>query len=331
EQRQTQAAVGVGGGGGGVVPSLSLEAPFLTEDILESFDRQCVSTELLENLRHREEQVLHAFRGGSASPLPTLVRQACLRFLAHLVQQKNMHQRSWFPAVGLFDSVCSRAEGGRIELLPATCVNLVRVVRKLDSAIYEDYGSGWSSLTAPLSGWLTSAGYEVPEMTEEFLRLHEQVVLKELNWQVEVPTLLHFSSAYATRFNLLSGGEYMPSLCWVENQSMIFARLLVMRQATSAELTCRDMALGLLSLGLVGARLLPLSLLRPEETAAADWELMYAQSQPSSIIPSCALTPQQVQEVWRMLQASTGSTDAEIRLGAERVARALRSAVADIQ
>ncbi|CAE8614528.1 unnamed protein product [Polarella glacialis] len=321
----------VEGGGAEGTPSLSAEASFLTEDILESFDRQCVSMELLDTLRQREKQVMHAFRGGSSSPLPILVRDACLRFMAHLVQQKNMHQRSWFPAVGLFDNVCSTVEGGRIELLPATCVNLVRVVRKLDSAIYEDDRSGWACLTTHLSGWLISAGYEVPEMTEEFLRLHEKVVLKELNWQVEVPNLLHFSSTYATRFNLLSGGGYMPSLCWVENQSMIFARLIVMRQATSAELSSRDMALGLLSLGFVGARLLPLSVLRPEEMAAADWELLYAQSQPNSNIPSCALTPQQVQDVLRMLQASTGSTDAEIKLGAERVTRALRSALADIQ
>ncbi|CAE8634974.1 unnamed protein product, partial [Polarella glacialis] len=131
-------------------------------------------------------------------------RDSILRAMSMVMQLKGMSLSEWFEACALLDSYCLKVPV-RIELLPAICVSIVRIVRKLHTATCEDR-SEWLPYTQQLTHWLAFLGYAIPEMTEQFLRRHEMGLLKELGWQVEIPSIEGWIKMATARFNVLSHG-----------------------------------------------------------------------------------------------------------------------------
>lgn len=301
----------------------------VTEDINDAWHKAGVSTEFLHRLSCREQEVLTALP--EHLPLPLIVRDAALRFMAQVIQQKNMHQGCWFEAAALFDAYCTKATGAQIEMLPLVCVNCVRLVQKFGSVVPEDARPNWLGFTKQFASWLTAAGYTVPQFTEDVLRRCEIQMLQAFSWKVQVPFLEQWSATYAIRFNILSNNSYNASLTWVHNQSMILGRLLIMRQASTTTFNHRDFALGLLCLGLIGARLLPLSTLRPAQMTEAVWASLYTASQPNGSVPTCAIATMHVEQILELLQAATNTELDDLKASAESVSRSLGNALAEIQ
>ncbi|CAE8607253.1 unnamed protein product, partial [Polarella glacialis] len=83
-------------------------------------------------------------------------RDSILRAMSMVMQLKGMSLSEWFEACALLDSYCLKVPV-RIELLPAICVSIVRIVRKLHTATCEDR-SEWLPYTQQLTHWLAFLG-----------------------------------------------------------------------------------------------------------------------------------------------------------------------------
>jgi len=295
-------------------------------ELQDALDRQCVPCELIAHWTAKERKALPP---ASGSPLPAHVRDIALRFMVPCVQLMSLPPTSWFHAAVLLDSFCARAPRGvSVELLPATCLALVKMLKKVDQASLCMRGSNLSSCAVHFVHWLRASGYPgTADPTEEQLAEAERAVLEVLNWEIDVPSLESWTSLFCTRFNVLTRGHWLPSLQWVWQQSSCHQRLVVLQQAAGAELRPKCLAAGLLGLAFVSARLLTLDELRPPKASAEDWEQLFLQGQLQSSAPSCILAAEHAQRVLQLLQAATGLPLAELREACAAAAGLLRDAL----
>ncbi|CAE8701459.1 unnamed protein product, partial [Polarella glacialis] len=174
--------------------------PLITDAIQDAWDELGVPTERLDHLKTLERDVLTpSLTLPAGAALGLAERDSILRAMSMVMQLKGMSLSEWFEACALLDSYCLKVPV-RIELLPAICVSIVRIVRKLHTATCEDR-SEWLPYTQQLTHWLAFLGYAIPEMTEQFLRRHEMGLLKELGWQVEIPSIEGWIKMATARFN----------------------------------------------------------------------------------------------------------------------------------
>lgn len=305
----------------------------LTEELEDQLDRQSVADELIFDWASRESSALAPLRRHSHARLPLQIRDVLLRFLSHFTQLMGLPQSSWFEAATLLDVYCLHKPGGLdVGVMPATCVALVRMLKKTDNSTLAMRGSNLAAHAVQLAQWVRKLGYEASEPTEEQLNNQESELLEVLRWQVNLPSLESWLSTLCTRFNVLTRGLFAPSMKWVWEQSIFYARVVVMRQATgSGGLSPRDVACGLLGLTLVSARLLPLEALRPDKLDADAWEELFMQSQQQGAVPTCVLQPGHSDRVLELLQVSTGRSFAELQDATEGVAELLCDALNEIQ
>jgi len=230
--------------------------------------------------------------------------------------------------VTLLDVAHSRMpEGIPPESLPATCVALVKMLRKADAATLSMRGSNLAVHTKQLAQWLQRAGCPAQEATEEDLSKQECVLLEALEWQINLPSIESWMSMFCTRFNVLTRGLFVPSLNWVWEQGIFYARMVVMQRATSKELPPRRQAIGLLSLSFASARLLELEALRPHKLCSTMWEQLFVQSQLQGSVPPCVLRPGHARRVLELLQVTMDTNLVDLQEDCERVAVLLRDAL----
>lgn len=304
----------------------------ITDDVRASWDRHGVSSEFMHESRAREQKALTPVVGAGPS-LPVEVRNFALRSMMEIAFAKRISLRSWFQAVSLLDTYFLRTIGS-IEMLPTTCVCLVRLLRKADCSETNDESSTWLPFTEQMAQRLAGGGFQVPETTENILRRHELEICQALGWQLNPTPVSQWISMFCTRFNSLSGCRYRTLLTQAENQALIFARLSVVREAPSLQSSPFELALGLFSLSLVSARLIPLDKLcdpLPPGVTLADMHAAYLQSQPCDAIPVCGLAAEQVFTVLEMVQVATCSKLHELQQTTHSVIESLAVASRDIQ
>jgi hypothetical protein len=313
----------------------------LNPDIQDALDAQGVADELLEDWKMREDQAL----SGSASAnsdgppvLPAHVRQAALRFLSHTAQLAGLPQKSWFEAATLLDFyVLKTMDAERliptINALPSTCVSLVAILKKNDCATALVAGSSFVPHACLFAQYLHRLGFPSvnSEVTDEMINIQERIVLQALGWRVHMPTTESWTSTYSARFNVLTRSLLVPSLNWVWQQGLFGARLIMMRQASTSELPPRVLAAGLLGLGLVGARLLPLEAIRPPKMSSEEWNRLYEEIQPLLPQPQCVLPPNHSQCLLELLSVTVGVDLQDIKEYGRLASIAMRDALKEAQ
>eukprot|EP00931_Biecheleriopsis_adriatica_P051040 TRINITY_DN29568_c0_g1_i1.p1 TRINITY_DN29568_c0_g1~~TRINITY_DN29568_c0_g1_i1.p1 ORF type:complete len:357 (+),score=88.15 TRINITY_DN29568_c0_g1_i1:43-1113(+) len=269
----------------------------------------------------------------TSSPLPVLHRSAALRSLAQLLNFVTRSQSGWFKGAAMLDSYCSEASP-RVELLPAICASLVRILHKSENRASQSFGMDALSLqhgTSELSSWLSAAGHEVPEMTEELLLKQEMSIVNALGWKVKRACVEQCSMLFGVRFEFLAGSAWQRCLREMGMKILVLGRAVVMCQAAVATVTQRSLSLGLHGLCMIEAGILPLDFLRPEDMDSEEWTAAFIRSQPDGVAPMCRLQPEQCEEAWKNLQASTGTTIYELQEAAGLAAAALGTALEGIR
>lgn len=306
------------------------------EQMEELLYRQGFPTELLELKQQQEERVLA--RLGSAS-LPPKVRETCLQAMLTMTMQMNMTPSDWFLATAVFDALCQRSPDGkevlvRLPQLPVTVVAIVRLVRKFETVDKSCYGQGLTLLTKELACRLGLTG-PMAEVSLESIMEHEQTVLKALEWQISIPTVESWVTSFAGRFDTLTLRFFSqpdnPMVPWVVDHVMYYARVLTFREVTGATVPPRRLAMGLLGLGFVTARLLHLDALRLPQCSPDAWVRAYLQSQPQRETPVCMLEAPQALRLFNVLQVAMRATSYELQEAAWTVAAMLQEPVALIQ
>jgi len=118
-----------------------------------------------------------------------------------------------------------------------------------------------------------------------------------------------------------------PSLTWVWQHSMFAARTIMMHQASSEALPPKQLAAGLLAIGLVGARLLPLEAVRPRHMTDEEWIHLYHATRPQEMHPTCMFPTNCSQRLLNLLMIALGVNLAEIQEFACLAAFAMKDAL----
>jgi len=328
--------IDVGGAGG---KNFSVDA-CIDSAIEDALDAQGVANELLDDWKVREERALKPQKEGSeAWALPPHVRQTALRFVSHIAQLVGLPQKSWFEAATLLDVYILKTTDSKLKMqtaiedLPSICSALVAILKKNDCATALVAGSNFVPQACLFAQYLQRLGFSAVnvDVTCEMIKTQEKNVLEALGWRILVPTTESWTSTYSARFNVLTRSLLVPSLNWVWQQGLFGARLIMMRQAVNEELPPRVLAAGLLGMGLVGARLLPLEAIRPPQMTSEEWKQLYEEIQPQEPQPQCVLPPNHSQCLLELLQVTVGADLADIKEYGRLAALAMRDAVKEAQ
>lgn len=312
-------------------PAANYRAFEVTEDIRHAWFNAFADDDYLNSLKTCEHRAqLQGIAAGQA--LCPVLRDKVLRCLASLIEIKGMERHSWFRAVALLDRYCQSVSSNiPLEKIPSLCVVIVRLLLKVDhTQEYLCSEGGWNSATKDLNGWLQSIGVLVPELSDEILQEQERTTLRVLGWKVNVASVQQWCAVFCTRFEVLLGQLYLPTIQWVEAKIMLLARVIMMRQVSPAELSYGTMTMGLLGLSLVEAGLLPIDLLCPTGLPLAEWVAACLASWPNAITPFCILPMAHVNRLVELLQASTSSDMQGLKIGAQHVIVALGTALRDL-
>jgi len=278
----------------------------LSRHLEEALDAQHIHNDMLISLAECETRILRSIPDNAPAPLDSRIREGTLRFMSHLTQAMNLQEKFWFQAVMLFDIYCLSVPGGlMIEKIPVTCVSLLKLLKKMDCTMVGSEVADLSPLGNHLAQWLETLGHTVPPATRGLMAKSELSILQVLKWQLDVPTVESYLSIFCARANTLTQSVFMASLNWIWEQSICYARMMVIQQASTSQ-PPMQIAAGLLALGCVSARLLPIVAIRPIKVSAETWDQNFAECHPHGVIPECELDPAQIQSMLQLLQVSTG-------------------------
>jgi hypothetical protein len=325
----------------------------------DALDAQYVNNERLEDMAYHEAKAISPMTGngqalppqgplmaGNGQALPPQARDMALRFNAWFVNLLNMPFETWFQSAALLDVYCRRYTGPDLmDRLPATCVALVKMLKKVDNAGVSMKGSNLSVHAGHLGEALRREGIRTDITTEEMLNEQEMSLLMTVDWKMAIPSIESWLSTYCTRFNVLTKRLLVPSLLWVWERTVFCARILMMHNPATVALPPRRQANGLLGLGFVSARLLPLDAIRPEKQCPTVWEQLFLQIQEQLFlqiqgttaqqvgVPTCVLRENHAKRILELLRVTlgTGSDLEDLQQDCEDVALQLHSALAGIR
>lgn len=312
--------------------------------MLDALDAQCVPNELLQSWAIRENRTFSSVEA-LGERLPAPVRQAALRFLSHLTQQVGLSQASWYEASALLDifhlktSLKSTSVQSVIEELPATGAALVSILLKNDSAAACVDATSFLNHCCMFADHLQRCGYSTvnTDVTVEIISAQERRVLQVLGWRIQVPTTETWINALIARFNVLTRSLLAPSLNWVWQQGLLSACLITMRQALNADVPPRTLAAGLLGIGLIAARLIPVEALQPAKMTSERWLQLYQEIQPQRQTQQlqqpqepqleCALPSKHAQCCLELLTVTVGADLSQVKEFVLLTSLALRDAL----
>jgi hypothetical protein len=302
----------------------------LTDECQDKLDAQGVSDELISAWSKKEEEVLSRLTSGttpSSAALPLSVRDSIHRFISYIASTAGLPQKSFFEAAALFDIYMAQAESSEDEI-PITCAALVILLLKQDSALAGFSGLTFAMHASQFAKYMVTSGVAtegaIEDVTEEMIYARERDILESLGWKIILPTIESWITTFIARFNILTHRRFMTSLEWLWHRAMFGARMLVRWQALSPEYPPMELAVGLLGLGLVGARLIPLDAIQPCKIALDDWELLYSESQPQGQETECMLPKHQSKMLLELLTVATGTSVEQTKEYCHLAARAMR-------
>jgi len=316
------------------------------EESEDALDAQYVNAERLEDMAHHETKAMSPIAGNEPA-LPPHTRDMALRFIAWFANLLNLSSEAWFHSAALLDVYCRRYTGPDLmSRLPATCVALVKMLKKVNNAGVSMKGSNLSVHAGHLGEALRREGIRTDFTNEEMLNEEEISLLVTMDWKIiSIPSMESWLSTYCTRFNVLTKRLLVPSLLWVWERTVFCARILIMHSPASAALPPRKQANGLLGLAFVSARLLPLDAIRPEKQCPTIFEQLFLQIQEQLFlqiqgttaqqvgVPTCVLRENHARRILELLRVTLGtSTDLQdLQQDCEDVALQLHSALAGIR
>jgi len=156
-------------------------------------------------------------------------------------------------------------------------------------------------------------------------------VLVTLDWKIFIPSIESWLSTFCTRFSVLTQWLLNPSLTWIWETTISYARILVMRYPASALLPPSRQAKGLLGMACVSARLLPLDVIRPEKVCPLLWEQLFLHIHSTmaqqAAVPVCVMRDDHAIRILKLLCMSVGADLKKLQQDCEDVALQLHSAL----
>jgi len=248
------------------------EAPIDLEEIFHTFG---VGSDRLKIMSQCELKVF-AHQAENENQLSANVRCELLSFcgfLLELLGAKVPHD--WFKVVVLFDILAARIPMA-LKDLPTRCAAIVSIVRKMDTSEFHSWLTVIGPHATQLANSLRAHGAAIPDVvTEKSIFYQEKQVLGALGWQVEHASCETWISAFCTRLNVIERGSLSPSIQWVWQTSISYARRICMLQPATKIMTPRCLAQGLFGLCAVMAHLVSYSHLRPDQIELRDWLQMF--------------------------------------------------------
>eukprot|EP00928_Gymnodinium_smaydae_P001489 TRINITY_DN10546_c0_g1_i1.p1 TRINITY_DN10546_c0_g1~~TRINITY_DN10546_c0_g1_i1.p1 ORF type:complete len:197 (-),score=17.42 TRINITY_DN10546_c0_g1_i1:416-1006(-) len=152
---------------------------------------------------------------------------------------------------------------------------------------------------------LTRAGHPCvinqPMMQE--IKSRQLCLLRVLDGNVKLPSLLWWVAAYGRRFELSSGSEFAASLIVAVARSVQSASSISWSRSLVGGTVPRHIAAGLLAVNVACACLIPLHALRPQGVGIVQWQTMFLQSRLHASVPECRLSQELAQGMLDVLQA----------------------------
>lgn len=276
-------------------------------------------------LKHQREQEDH-IKPMAEQPhrlLHPVVRSQALRCMSRLLHLDTGSQSGWCKTALLLDRYCTETDIS-VEILPLTCVALVRIMSKIEHKSYPVVTDEfWKQCADELRLWLISAGYDVPEATEHGFMQQEMAVMRALRWRIGELCAQQWSLTFFTRFGALAGPIFQRSIQEVQVKTLGLAKVVIMCQQAVSTLTHEVLVLGLLCICMVEAGLVPLAELQPEDLTAEEWLNLYLQTQPNGLVPVCRLAEPQRLQIFEMLTLATGAEHMDLKDSTNRVGTAL--------
>mmetsp|Transcript_52510 Transcript_52510/g.94176 ORF Transcript_52510/g.94176 Transcript_52510/m.94176 type:complete len:343 (+) Transcript_52510:54-1082(+) len=259
----------------------------MQEEMEDAFMRQAVHSSRLADLKCQEQKEPR----GNAFPSTdqgTALRSAALRCMMRMLHISAGTQCGWFKAAKLFDIYVAQ-EGLQIEKLPATCVAIMRITKKVDqkttSGLVE---MQWLPCAQELAGLLSAAGLPTDPLDSAALRQHELAVIGSLGWQLGQCCVEQWYHIFIVRFVMLTNLDLRSVLQQVEAKMLVLARAVIVSQRAS-DLSQGGLSMGLLCICLIEAGLIPVDLLRPEELTETQWMEVYLNCQSAKVAPQFRL------------------------------------------
>eukprot|EP00747_Dinoflagellata_sp_TGD_P171682 gnl/TRDRNA2_/TRDRNA2_206324_c0_seq1.p1 gnl/TRDRNA2_/TRDRNA2_206324_c0~~gnl/TRDRNA2_/TRDRNA2_206324_c0_seq1.p1 ORF type:complete len:348 (+),score=37.87 gnl/TRDRNA2_/TRDRNA2_206324_c0_seq1:37-1080(+) len=304
------------------VPNDSRLPPY----IQDAFDNLMVHSDSIEVAILQEQEALRRTQHPSAPCLDRFARQIALHFFHVVMRRMKLPSCCWFTAAALLDTLRSP-----ISSLPTTCAALASIVRKTESGkiIDEDEAHILIDETAIMANSLqTSMG--MVTIAKADIELEEARVLQDLSWQVQLPTVESWIQTDCLRLTVLIGSTFAMPIESIKHQIVQVSRGIVLSKPLTGEFSQRKAAHGLVCLGLVAARLLPLDVFRPVEVDPEEFEEMFCctcQWRLEDSVPTCLLTPETWECFVTAVSAATGRSIPELQQDTDRAARMILACI----
>eukprot|EP00419_Tripos_fusus_P000293 CAMPEP_0172692826 /NCGR_PEP_ID=MMETSP1074-20121228/25537_1 /TAXON_ID=2916 /ORGANISM="Ceratium fusus, Strain PA161109" /LENGTH=361 /DNA_ID=CAMNT_0013513093 /DNA_START=47 /DNA_END=1132 /DNA_ORIENTATION=- len=289
-------------------PYDSLHGLKLEDALIDALDDKCVPDEVLQDMDVREAKAMSPC-ADSGTGVPPHLRNMALEFLATLARETRLPQSTWFQMVAILDVYCRRHKhADTVSRLPATCIALVRMLRKVDKA--------------RLIERVLPRG--------DILNQEEASLLESLDWTIAFPSIESWLSTYCTRFNVLTQGRLVASIAWVWGKTIFNAEVLIRHSPSSTKLPPRKQATGLLGLGVVSAGLLPLDAIAAKTICPVYWQQLFSEIEDTKAqqvaIPNSHVVDGHAKRILELLCMTVGADLKKLQQACTDVAFQLRSA-----
>ncbi|CAE7039575.1 unnamed protein product [Symbiodinium natans] len=288
--------------------------PADSEEFEDMLFNQAASSDHLRQLMKLEEEAMERSMRAPRADVLGRQREQVLQSMMGLTNRCQLDQDGWSCAVSLLDSYL--ASSGHIahdiQMLPLTCVAVLRLVKKFhgNRGVPDQIGSGmWLSMAKQM---LPTLGRQI-ELSETKLGQHETEILQRMQWQIQEPLQQQWLTVYCRRFSALTSQKFVPAIAWVKQKSMFFVRLLLFVEATSTRNPPREFALGMFCLGLAWRQLLSpecLACLRPDDVPISHWSSALQQLSLPGHVESA---PCSLVEALPLLEAATAASRCELQ------------------
>lgn len=298
----------------------------LSDDVIEALDKRNASAERLAVLAELDAILLQMADSSSTEILPAAAWSAAIRFIRQLGDIVGLSHECMFSAILFLDLQC---KSGSVNSLPSTCTAIISLVAKASGSMGQLEMADLARQASQFAEWLRSMGHEDVEVDI----MQEQVLAKEIEllqastWRLQLPTVHSWASIIFMRFNVLTDLAFVSSVEWVWRQGLLYARMVVEMRRPSLEIRPRRLANGVLCLGLIAARLLPLEEICPEDISLGDFEAMCTQCYPQNTVLSCLLPDTHTALMLEVLQAAAGCSLSELRSDVGAVGLVLQDAL----
>jgi len=167
---------------------------FFKEWVEDTFDGQGVSTDILEEITHKDTcWYWRAAKLPSTTkpPLPDLVKQIVLGgFMPKMIKCLHLEANEWNKVCALFETYCKMAPEVVVpEMVPCICATLCHITWKTDSVFNEESHVFRAGAAEELGRWIIQQGYAktvVPVTQNTVIQLEARILIT-LGWHLDPP------------------------------------------------------------------------------------------------------------------------------------------------